>query len=175
MGDVEKAGISYSFHSDMPMAPGQPLFLMWSGVNRITNDGNLRGPEQRVSRLGALKAVTLDAAYSLQLEKEVGSIVPGKLANFTILADNPVTCDPVKIKDIAIWGTVDEGRLLPVKRAAAGQASIGPVLDGRALAVAADLTRHEESAGADHSHGDVCGAARALEAAVSAAMAAGRR
>src|SRR5512137_2949578 len=116
MGDVERAGISYSFHSDMPMAPGQPLFLMWSGVNRITNDGNLRGPEQRVSRLGALKAVTLDAAYSLQLEKEVGSITPGKLANFTVLGDNPVTCDPMKIKDIPVWGTVDEGRVLPVKR-----------------------------------------------------------
>ncbi len=121
MGDVERAGISYSFHSDMPMAPGQPLFLMWSGVNRITNEGNLRGPEQRVSRLGALKAVTLDAAYSLQMEKDVGSIVPGKLANFTILADNPVTIDPMKIKDIGVWGTVQEGRVLPVKRAVSGQ------------------------------------------------------
>jgi imidazolonepropionase-like amidohydrolase len=39
--------------------------------------------------LGALKAITLDAAYSMQMEKEVGSIVPGKLANFTILAENP--------------------------------------------------------------------------------------
>ncbi len=115
MGDVEQAGISYSFHSDMPMAPGQPLLLMWAGVNRVTNDGNVRGPEQRVSRLGALKAVTLDAAYSLQLENEVGSIVPGKLANFTILSANPVTSDPMKIKDIRIWGTVHEGRMLPVK------------------------------------------------------------
>ncbi len=121
MGDVERAGISYSFHSDMPMAPGQPLFLMWSGVNRFTNNGNVRGPEQRVSRMGALKAVTLDAAYSLQMEKDVGSIVPGKLANFTILADNPVTIDPMKIKDIAVWGTVQEGRVLPVNRAAAGR------------------------------------------------------
>lgn len=86
MGDVERAGISYAFHSDMPMAPGQPLFLMWTGVNRITNDGNLRGPEQRVSRLGALKAVALDAAHSLQLEKDVGSIVPGKLAKFRNVA-----------------------------------------------------------------------------------------
>ncbi len=117
MGDVERAGISYSFHSDMPMAPGQPLFLMWSGVNRVTNDGNLRAPGQRVSRLGALKAVTLDAAYSLQLEKDVGSIEPGKLANFTILSDNPVTSDPMKIKDIAVWGTVQEGRVLPVEPA----------------------------------------------------------
>ena len=114
MGDVEKAGISYSFHSDMPMAPGQPLLLMWSAVNRLTNDGNLRAPEQRVSRLGALRAVTLDAAYSLQLEKEIGSIVSGKLANFTILSENPVTCDSLKIKNIAVRGTVHEGRVLSV-------------------------------------------------------------
>ena len=174
MGDVEKAGIPYSFHSDMPMAPGQPLLLMWAGVNRITNEGNVRGPEQRVSRLGALKAVTIDAAYSLQLEKDTGSIVPGKLANFTILADNPVTCDPVKIKDIAVWGTVNEGRLLPVTHAAAGQPPLGPVLDDRMLTATVDLARHDGSAGAGHSRGDACSAARALEAAVSASMA-GRR
>lgn len=121
MADVEKAGISYSLHSDMPMAPGQPLFLMWTAVNRVTNDGNLRGPKQRISPLSALKAVTLDAAYSLQMEKNVGSIVPGKLANFTILAENPLTSDPMKIKDIAVWGTVQEGRILPVKRTEADQ------------------------------------------------------
>jgi hypothetical protein len=116
MGDVERAGISYSYHSDMPMAPGQPLFLMHCGVNRITQSGRVAGENQRVSREGALRAVTLDAAYSLQMEKEVGSIVPGKLANFTILADNPVTCDAAKIKDIAVIGTVHEGRVQPVKK-----------------------------------------------------------
>ncbi|MCU0919063.1 MAG: amidohydrolase family protein [Burkholderiaceae bacterium] len=124
MGDVERAGISYSYHSDMPMAPGQPLFLMWSGVNRVTNDGNVRGPEQRVSRLGALEAVTLEAAYSLQMENEVGSILPGKLANFTILADNPLTVDPMKIKDVRVWGTVHEGRVLPVKQGAEARAGV---------------------------------------------------
>jgi hypothetical protein len=108
----------------MPMAPGQPLYLMWTGVNRITPEGNVRAPEQRVSRLGALKAVTLDAAYSLRLEKDVGSIVPGKLANFTILADNPVTVDPMKIKDIQVWGTVQEGRVLPVRSQAAATANV---------------------------------------------------
>jgi len=121
MGDVEKAGISYSLHSDMPMAPGQPLYLMWSAVNRITNDGNLRGPEQRISPLSALKAVTIDAAYSLQMEKDVGSIEAGKLANFTILADNPLVVGPTSIKDIAIWGTVQEGRVLPVRQVQPGQ------------------------------------------------------
>jgi hypothetical protein len=111
IADIEKAGIPFSYHSDMPMAPGQPLFLMWSGVNRITNDGNLRAPDQRASRLGALRAVTIEAAYSLQLEQDVGSIEPGKLANFTVLSDNPVTGDPLKIKDIDVWGTVLEGRI----------------------------------------------------------------
>ncbi|MDX2037747.1 MAG: amidohydrolase [Isosphaeraceae bacterium] len=113
MGDVEKAGISFSYHSDMPMAPADPLFLMWCGVNRITTSGRVAGEGQRVSREAALRAVTLDAAYSLGMDKEIGSIASGKLANLTILGDNPVTCAPAKIKDIAVWGTVMEGRVLP--------------------------------------------------------------
>jgi hypothetical protein len=150
----------------MPMAPGQPLLLMWAGVNRITNDGNVRGPEQKVSRLGALKAVTLDGAYSLQMEKETGSIVPGKLANFTILAENPLTVDPVRIKDIAVWGTVSEGRVLPVKRAAAAgpKAALGPVVDAPALVAAIEADRHDHAHG---QHGDACTAARHLAIAVA--------
>jgi predicted amidohydrolase YtcJ len=123
MGDVERAGISYSYHSDMPMAAAQPLFLMHCGVNRITQSGRVAAPDQRVSREGALKAVTLEAAYSLQLEKEIGSIVPGKLANFTVLADNPVTCAAAKIKDISVVGTVHEGRVFPLKDVARRTAS----------------------------------------------------
>lgn len=114
LGDVERANVSYSFHSDMPMAPADPLFLMWCGVNRITSSGRVAGENQRVSREGALRAVTIDAAYSLKSEKELGSIVSGKLANFTILEDNPITCDSARIKDIKVWGTVHEGRMLPV-------------------------------------------------------------
>ncbi len=114
LGDVERAGVSFSLHADMPMAPGQPLLLMHCAVNRTTMSGRVVGADQRISRLAALKAVTLDAAYSLQMEKEVGSIVPGKLANFTILGDNPLTVDPMKIKDIRVWSTVHEGRVFSV-------------------------------------------------------------
>ena len=121
LGDVERAGISFSLHSDIPMGPGQPLLLMWSAANRITNEGNLRGPDQRISRTSALKAVTLNAAYSIRLEHEVGSIEKGKLANFTVLDDNPVNCDPMKIKDIDVWGTVHEGRILPLDYASRKQ------------------------------------------------------
>jgi predicted amidohydrolase YtcJ len=168
MGDVERAGISYSYHSDMPMAPGQPLFLIWAGVNRITNDGNVRGPEQRVSPLGALRAVTLDAAYSLQLEKQVGSIVPGKLANFTILAASPLKVDPVRIKDIAVWGTIQEGRILPVRQASgnSGISRLGPVLDQPTLAA---VNRANASV-AGHDHGDSCTLAKQLAMAANGTL-----
>ncbi len=116
MGDVERAGISYSYHADMPMAPCQPLLLMHCGVNRTTMSGRVAAKDQCVSREGALRAVTLNAAYSLRLETEVGSIEAGKLANFTILKNNPVTCEAAKIKDIPIWGTMHEGHKLPLKQ-----------------------------------------------------------
>jgi len=165
MGDVERAGISYSYHSDMPMAPGQPLFLIWAGVNRITNDGNIRGPEQRVSPLGALRAVTLDAAYSLQLEKQVGSIVPGKLANFFILAASPLRVDPVRIKDIPVWGTVQEGRLLPVRRPPGMRAVsvLGPILDRPTM----EAVHRAEASSSAHEHGDSCILAQQLARAAA--------
>ncbi len=116
LGDVARADISFSLHSDMPMAPARPLFLMWAAVNRTTFSGSIADPEQQVSIEDALKAVTLDAAYSLQLEDEIGSISPGKRANFTILDNNPFTVNPAAIKDIGIWGTILEGRLQPLPR-----------------------------------------------------------
>jgi predicted amidohydrolase YtcJ len=124
LGDVERAGVSYSLHSDMPMAPGDPLFLMWCAVNRITSSGRVAGENQKVSREGALRGVTLDAAYSLREEKERGSIQAGKLANFTILDDNPITVDAMKIKDIGVWGTVMEGIKLPVGYGSKKKASL---------------------------------------------------
>ncbi len=150
MGDVERLGISFSYHSDMPMAPADPLFLMWCGVNRITTSGRVAAPDQRVSREAALRAVTLDAAYSLKMEDQIGSIVAGKLANFTILNDNPVTCDAEAIKDIAVWGTVHEGRVLPVSVPKEGRNST--------------VSRNERGTRMDFAHGFNSQSARTHEA-----------
>ena len=165
MGDVERAGISFSYHADMPMAPGQPLFLMHTAVNRTTVSGRVAGKKQRSSREGALKAITLDAAYSLGLENDVGSIVPGKLANFTILAENPVTVSASKIKDIKIWGTVHEGRKLPVKHQDAAKVAMGPVAsDATFKAMSLDTHVHEGEA---KGHGDICRLNQLLAAAMT--------
>jgi hypothetical protein len=114
LGDVNRAGIRFGLHSDMPMAPGAPLHLMHSAVNRINFANNVAGPKQRVPALSALEAVTIDAAYIMGLEKDYGSISIGKLANFTILSDNPLTIDPKLIKDIEIKSTVVEGKHYPI-------------------------------------------------------------
>ncbi len=114
-GSVIKHRIPYSLHSDLPMAPSDPLFLAWCGANRITASGRVAGPEQRISIQHALEAVTIQAAYSWRRENELGSIAPGKMATFTILEQDPLAIDPLKLKDVPIWGTVFEGRVFPVQ------------------------------------------------------------
>ena len=115
LGDVQRAGIVISLHSDMPMAPGAPLQLMHAAVNRINFANKVAGPDQRISPEQALRAVTSNAAYTLRMEKDYGSISIGKHANFTLLGENPLTTNPLKIKEIEVRGTMVEGRHFPVK------------------------------------------------------------
>ena len=114
LGDVARAKIPLSLHSDMPMAPASPLLLMHAAVNRINYAGKVAGPSQRISPLEALMGVTLNAAYTLKLEMDYGSISQGKYANFTLLEENPLEVDPSKIKDIKVNGTIVEGREFPL-------------------------------------------------------------
>jgi predicted amidohydrolase YtcJ len=114
LGDVNRAGIRFGLHSDMPMAPGAPLLLMHSAVNRINFANEIAAADQRVSPLAALKAITIDAAYIMGLEKDYGSISHGKLANFTVLAENPLEVSPESIKDIEVRATIVEGKHYPI-------------------------------------------------------------
>jgi hypothetical protein len=156
-GDVVRNGGSLSFHSDMPMAPAKPMQLVWAAVTRATAEGPVAGPQHKVPLEIALRAVTIDAAYSIQQEKKVGSIEVGKDANLTVLDQSPYEVAPEKLKDIAVWGTMLEGRLQPVnvkqvpraavKKTAAGGTQPAPLAvssgDEAELAVAtvASLTR----------------------------------
>lgn len=112
-GDVLKHDGRLSFHSDMPMAPAKPLQLVWAAANRFTYEGEVAGPQHKVPVDRALRAITLDAAHSIQLEKQVGSIEVGKNANLTILDKSPLAVSPESIKDIQVWGTMLEGRIQP--------------------------------------------------------------
>ena len=152
---VLKRHIPLSFHSDLPMGPSAPLHFMWCAVNRVTPSGRVAGPEERISVKDALRAITIEAAYSWQKENELGSICPGKIANFTVLDQDPLTVEPMKLNDIPIWGTIFEGRIFPIPAEArkSNGATGGPPLGLSHL-----IEGHEH---ADDPHGgDPCGVAR---------------
>jgi predicted amidohydrolase YtcJ len=115
LGSLVKNKVPFALHSDFTMAPIQPLLLAWIAVNRITADGTLMAPQEKISVYNALKGITCNAAYVLRLENETGSIKVGKKADFVILAENPLKIAPLKIKDIKIIETVFEGKSFPIK------------------------------------------------------------
>ena len=103
-------GIRFTVHDDTPVTPVDPLQLVWVSVNRLTKSGKVLGPEQRIAVEDALRAVTIDAAWQNFEEARKGSIETGKLADFVVLAKNPLTVEPVEIRDIEILETIVAGR-----------------------------------------------------------------
>jgi hypothetical protein len=114
LNSFARTGMPIAFHSDFTMAPAQPLLLAWAAVTRLTSEGNILAPEERLTRQQALRAITIDAAYQLGKEAEFGSIEVGKMADFTVLEQNPFEVPPETLKDIPIWGTVFEGSVFPL-------------------------------------------------------------
>lgn len=107
------AGVVTSMHTDTAVAPPVPLEELWIAVNRFGLSGKVRAPEERITLDQALRMVTIDAAYTLGVEKEVGSIQTGKFADFVVLERDPHTVPVEKIRDIKVWGTVSGGRIFP--------------------------------------------------------------
>jgi predicted amidohydrolase YtcJ len=68
------------------------------------------GDHEKIAVEDALKAVTVDAAFQLHLDHEIGSIEAGKKADFAILEEDPLAVDPMQLRDIKVWGTVLAGQ-----------------------------------------------------------------
>ena len=114
ISDIRSAierGIPYAIHNDPPVTPPEPLHSMWVAVNRKTSSGEDLGPDLRITPEQALHAYTIGAAEVLGIEKDTGSLEPGKYADFVILSDNPLTHDPAKLDRIRVLGTVMGGRI----------------------------------------------------------------
>jgi predicted amidohydrolase YtcJ len=70
------------------------------------------GEDQRVTPMEALQAITINAAHQYSEEQHKGSIEVGKLADLVILDGNPLTVDPMQIKDIKVVETIKDGRTI---------------------------------------------------------------
>ena len=92
--------------------PYHPFLGMWIAVTRKTVDGTALNPEQRISRMEALKMWTWNGAYLMFAEKEKGSIEPGKLADLAVLSKDYAKCPEDEIKDIEALRTVVGGKVV---------------------------------------------------------------
>lgn len=105
------SGINTTLHSDFTMAPAEPLNSAWVAVNRINHAGETMCPAERLTPEQALQAITINAAHVLGMADITGSLRAGKYADFTVLDEDPLLCDPMQIRDLDIHATVFEGRV----------------------------------------------------------------
>ena len=109
-------GIHVSFSSDCPATSGNelisPLLGIYVALNRMTDSGNEVGPTQKIDVMSALKAYTLDSAYSTFEESSKGSIEEGKLADLVVLSEDPTIVNTHEIKDIKIVTTIVGGEIV---------------------------------------------------------------
>jgi predicted amidohydrolase YtcJ len=110
MGWLVQRGMRFTSHHDAPVALPSSIRVLSATVNRTTRTGYVLGPQHRVEPLVALKAMTLWAAYQHFEEKTKGSLEVGKLADFVILSDNPLTIEPAKFADLTVVETIKEGK-----------------------------------------------------------------
>ena len=105
-GEAAASGAVVSFHNDGSVSPPSPILNIATAVTRRTRSGSVHGPEQRMTLDQALRGHTIDAARTLHRDALIGSITPGKLADFTELAADPYAVDPVTLADSAtVTGT----------------------------------------------------------------------
>ncbi len=111
-GTALRMGVPFAIHSDAPITPIGPLFTAWCAVNRRTASGRVLGESERIGVEDALRAITLGAAYTLNMDDRIGSIEVGKFADFCVLESDPLEAAPENLKDIVVAGTVLGGRPL---------------------------------------------------------------
>lgn len=115
-GSVLRQNVPLSFHSDLPMGPSDPMAMASFAINRITNSGRVAAPDQRISVQQGLEAVTIGPAFSWRRENDLGSLEVGKIANMTVLAEDPFATDPRNLRKIRVLATVFEGVPAPVSQ-----------------------------------------------------------
>ena len=109
------AGITVAGSSDYPCGPYEPLLALQSTVTRRGFDGAEVAPEQRITAGEALALYTTGAATATGEDDVKGRLAPGYLADFVVLADDPLTCAPERIADIAVLATYVGGAPVHVR------------------------------------------------------------
>ena len=109
---VEEAGVGFTLHSDFQVTDPDPLHMIEMAVTRKTwkEPDYVLAPQETISVESAIRAVTIESAFQLFSDHEVGSLEPGKLADMVILEHDPRDVPQDEIKNIRVLETWMDGR-----------------------------------------------------------------
>ncbi len=107
-----KTGAVICNGTDAPVEDVNPIACFYATVTRKLADGTLFYPEQRMSREEALRSYTLNCAYSGFEEDILGSLIPGKLADITVLSKDIMTVPDDEILSTEVLYTIVGGKVL---------------------------------------------------------------
>ena len=111
-GSALARGIPFTFHQDSPVIPPDMLETIWCACVRRTKTGRVLGAEERIPVEAALRAVTQNAALQYGLERELGTLRPGKRADFVLLSGDPLRTPPEELKKLQVERTIRCGRTI---------------------------------------------------------------
>ena len=109
-GSAVAAGLRISLHNDPPVTPEEPLRNISVAVTRMAPSGRVLAPEERLTVEQAIRAQTIDAAWQLFSDNEIGSLEVGKYADMVLLSADPRTVPPEDIADLEVRATLLAGR-----------------------------------------------------------------
>jgi predicted amidohydrolase YtcJ len=107
-----KSGAIVSNGTDAPVEDVDPIANYYATVSRKTKDGRVFYPDQRMSRMEALKSYTLNGAYAAFEESSRGSLKVGKLADMTVLSKDITTIAEDEIPTARVTYTIVGGKIL---------------------------------------------------------------
>jgi len=98
--------------TDVPVEPVDPIPGFYAAVTRKMKDGTAFFPDQKMSRMEALRAYTINGAFAAFEEGIKGSLTAGKLADITVLSKDILTCPEEEIRGAAVLYTIVGGKIL---------------------------------------------------------------
>jgi predicted amidohydrolase YtcJ len=113
MNSLAVTGATLAFSSDWNVAEMDPLIGIYTAVTRASLDGTRYWiPEECVDVETALRAYTVGGAYANFVEDDRGALKPGYLADFAVLSENILECEPAALLDTKVETTVLGGRIV---------------------------------------------------------------
>jgi predicted amidohydrolase YtcJ len=106
-----KSGAVVTNGTDAPVEDVDPIASYYATVSRKLTDGSVFYPDQRMSRIEALRSYTLNGAYAAFEEATRGSLKPGKYADLVVLSKDILTVPEDQIPTAEVMYTIVGGKI----------------------------------------------------------------